>query len=91
MASAIGAVVKVCNDENIPVFGSEKAHVEGGAIATIGIDYYLLGKQTGAMAARVLNGEKPENIPVEDFKDLKLIINKKSAQILGIEILETVL
>ena len=91
VASAIGAVVKVCNDEKIPVFGSERAHVEAGAVATLGIDYYLLGKQTGAIAARVLEGEKPQDIPIESSKDLKIIINKKSAEILGIEIPEDVL
>ncbi len=91
VASAIGAVVKVCNDEKIPVFGSERAHVDGGAIATIGIDYYLLGKQTGVIAARVLEGERPQDIPVESSEDLKIIINKKSAQILGIEIPEDIL
>ncbi|NLC63661.1 MAG: sugar ABC transporter substrate-binding protein, partial [Thermoanaerobacterales bacterium] len=86
VASAIGAVVKVCNDSKIPVIGAERGHVEGGALATLGIDYYLLGKQTGNMAARVLQGENPHNIPVEGSKDLKLIINMTSAKTLGINI-----
>ena len=46
VASAIGAVVKVCNRFKIPVIGAERGHVEGGALTTLGIDYYLLGKQT---------------------------------------------
>lgn len=86
VVSAIGAVVKVCNDAKIPVIGSERGQVEGGALTTLGIDYYLLGKQTGAIAARVLKGEKPADIPIEGSKDLKLIINKKSADTLGIKI-----
>jgi putative ABC transport system substrate-binding protein len=90
VASAIGAVVKVCNDAKIPVIGAERGHVDGGALATLGIDYYLLGKQTGSMAARVLEGEDPKNIPVEGSKDLKLIINKKSAEVLGINIPDAV-
>lgn len=91
IVSAIGAVVKVCQDLKIPVFGSEKGQVENGALATVGIDYYLLGKQTGQMAARVLKGEKPQEIPVEGSKDLKLIINQNSAKALGIQIPQTVL
>ncbi|MDI3481920.1 MAG: putative tryptophan/tyrosine transport system substrate-binding protein [Tepidanaerobacteraceae bacterium] len=86
VASSIGAVVKVCNDAKIPVIAAERGMVDGGALATLGIDYYLLGKQTGKVAARVLKGEKPEDIPIEGSKDLKLIINKKSADALGIKI-----
>ncbi len=86
VASAISNIVKVANEAKIPVIGAERGEVEGGALATIGIDYYLLGKQTGQMAARILNGENPAEMPVESSKDLKLIINKKSAEALGITI-----
>lgn len=91
IASAIGAVVKVCNDAKIPVIAAERGMVEGGALATLGIDYYLLGKQTGAIAARVLKGENPAEIPVEGSKEYKLIINKKAAERLGIKIPDAVM
>ncbi|WP_213974422.1 ABC transporter substrate-binding protein [Tepidanaerobacter acetatoxydans] len=91
VASAISNIVKVANDAKIPVIGAERAHVDGGALATLGIDYYLLGRQTGLLAVRVLNGEAPADIPVEGSKDLKLIINKKSADILGLSVPEQVL
>jgi len=91
VASAISAIIKVANDAKIPVIGAESGHVEGGALASLGIDYYLLGKQTGLIAARVLNGENPADIAIEGSKDLKLIINKKSAEILNLEIPEPVL
>lgn len=91
VASAMGAIIKVANDAKIPVIGAESGHVEGGALAALGIDYYLLGKQTGLVAAKVLNGENPADIPIEGSKDLKLIINKKSAEILNLNIPESVL
>lgn len=91
IASSIGAVVKVCNDAKIPVIAAERGMVDGGALATLGIDYYLLGKQTGKVAARVLKGEKPADIAIEGSKDLKLIINKKSADTLGIKIPEALM
>jgi putative ABC transport system substrate-binding protein len=43
------------------------------------------------VAARVLNGENPADTPIEGSKDLKLIINKKSAEILDLDIPEPVL
>lgn len=91
VASAISNIVKVANDAKIPILAAERGEVEGGALATLGIDYYLLGKQTGKMAARVLNGENPAEMPIESSKDLKLIINKKSAETLGITIPQEVL
>ncbi|MFO7152679.1 MAG: ABC transporter substrate-binding protein [Bacillota bacterium] len=91
IASAIGAVVKVCNEAKIPVIGSERGMVQGGAIATLGVDYYLLGKQTGAIAARVLKGENPSEIPVEGSKEYKLIINKTAAERAGVTIPEAVM
>lgn len=91
VASSIGAIIKACNDAKIPVIGAERGMVDGGALATLGIDYYLLGKQTGKVAARILKGEKPADIAIEGSKDFKLIINKKSANTLGIKIPETLM
>lgn len=91
VASAISAIVMAANDAKIPIIGAERGHVDGGALASLGIDYYLLGKQTGHVAARVLNGENPADTPIEGSKDLKLIINKKSAEILDLDIPEPVL
>jgi len=91
VASAISAIIKVANDAKIPVIGAERGHVEGGALASLGIDYYLLGKQTGFIASQVLKGENPSEIPIEGSKDLKLIFNKKSSETLNLNIPESVL
>ena len=50
----------------------------------MGFDYYKHGYQTGAMAARILKGEKPADIPVEFQKDLQLEINAKYAALMGV-------
>jgi putative ABC transport system substrate-binding protein len=79
IVSAMPTVLQISHNRGVPVFASENNSVEQGAIATLGIDYYQLGKQTGSMAAKILNGSKPAGIPVESSKELKLYINKKSA------------
>ncbi len=55
VVSALASVVKVGEDNDIPVFGAESNTVENGAVATVGIDYYQLGRMTGDMAVRVQN------------------------------------
>lgn len=86
VASAISSVVKVTNRAKIPLIGSERGQVDQGGIATLGIDYYLLGKQTAEAADKILKGGNPADIPITGSRDLKLIINKKAADAIGLEI-----
>jgi putative ABC transport system substrate-binding protein len=91
IVSALPSVLNISNSKNVPVFASENGQVEQGAIATLGIDYKLLGIQTGKMAARVLNGEDTAGMSVESSDQLKLYLNTKAAEDLGLEIPEAVL
>lgn len=86
VASSMAIISQKCMDKRIPIIGSEQAHVEGGALATEGIDYYKLGFQTGLMAIEVLNGAKPETMPIETLKETTLAINIEAAKQLGIVI-----
>ncbi|BAU27151.1 putative ABC transport system substrate-binding protein [Aneurinibacillus soli] len=88
VVSSFESLLKAANAAKIPVFASDSDTVKRGAVATYGIDYYKLGKQTGVMAARVLRGEKPGDIPVETLKDVQLIVNAKAAQSFGLSIPE---
>ncbi|ASQ49168.1 ABC transporter substrate-binding protein [Leptotrichia sp. oral taxon 498] len=65
---------------------SENSSVEIGALFTMGIDYYELGKRTGQMAVEILNGKPVSQVPFETSKQLKLYVNKKTAKALGIDI-----
>lgn len=88
VASSMAIISQKCTENNIPVIGSERAHVEGGALATEGIDYYKLGFQTGLMAFEVLNGAKTEDMTIETLyeKDTALTINYDAAKKLNISI-----
>lgn len=91
VASSVQSVVKVAEKNALPVIAGEKGMVDNGALATIGIDYYKLGQQTAEMAIRVLNGEKPENMPIESQKEYKLFINKDAAARMKVAIPEDLL
>lgn len=68
------------------VIAAEKGMVEAGALATEGIDYYELGKQTGEMAIRVLKGEKPGSLPIKTLEKTELVINTKVFAALGLTV-----
>ncbi|MGX7352663.1 ABC transporter substrate-binding protein [Enterococcus canis] len=84
-ASAAAIVGDVAKAQKVPVVAGSTAQVEEGGLATYGIDYHALGKQTGKMAATILDGEKPATMPVEEATALELVVNKDMAQALGID------
>lgn len=91
VVSAFEAVVKVCERTQLPLFSADTDSVERGAIAALGFDYYLHGKQTGAMARKILTGTSPEALPVEFQKDLSFHINPKAAERMGLTIDKAIL
>lgn len=82
--SALESVIKVGVQNKLPVFAADVDSVKRGAVAAMGFDYYKHGYQTGAIAERILNGEKPESIPVQFQKDLQLQINAGYAKKMGV-------
>jgi putative ABC transport system substrate-binding protein len=84
IVSALESVIKVGVQNKLPVFCADVDSVKRGAIAAMGFDYYKHGYQTGAMALRILNGEKPAGMPVEFQKDLQLYINKVYSEKMGL-------
>lgn len=87
VVSALETLIQVAEDKQIPVIASEGDSVARGAIATIGIDYYSLGYQTGEMAVRILKGEAdPGTTPVEVQTDLALYLNTGAAERMGVTI-----
>lgn len=57
VVNALQTVLDKANNAGIPVFGSEIEQVKSGCVASVGIDYFQLGVETGAMAAKILKGE----------------------------------
>jgi putative tryptophan/tyrosine transport system substrate-binding protein len=77
--SALEAIVKVCEENKIPLVAGDPDSVKRGAVACYGFDYYDLGKQTGAMAAQILSGTPVADIPVQFAENLQLSINEAAA------------
>ena len=92
IASAIPTLVSVTDAAKKPVICGEPNMVKNGGLATYGIDYYELGKQSGHMAADILEGKsKPANMPIQFAKVLKAMFNKTDAAKLGITLSDDLL
>ena len=87
VVAGLEAVISAAEAKKIPLIAGEGDSVERGALATEGINYKDLGKQTGEMAVRILkDGAKPGEMAVEAQKETKLIVNAKAAKAMGVEI-----
>ncbi|BBW97280.1 ABC transporter substrate-binding protein [Geobacillus sp. FSL W8-0032] len=87
VVSALESVIQVANEHDIPLFVGELDSVKRGGFAAYGFDYYDIGYEAGEMAAQILqDGKKPSELPVQYPKKLKLVINKKAAQEMGIKL-----
>ncbi|MFV0559673.1 MAG: tryptophan ABC transporter substrate-binding protein [Enterococcus sp.] len=87
IANAMQTVINVANKEGLPVIPSVDTMVEQGGLATIGINQYELGVESGKMTADILSGKsETASTPVYTFKDGDTIINTEQAKKLGITI-----
>lgn len=91
VASAMAVATEVFNSQKIPFYVSADSMVADGGLATYGIDYTVLGKETGAMVAQVLGGEDPAGIPVKKMSDMSVYINQNTADAIGVEFPQAVL
>lgn len=91
VVSGIASLVQVAEQKSIPVIGAEAGTVEGGAVATLGIDYTELGRQTGEMALAILEGGDPATTPVQTAQEFTYVINEDAAQRQGVEIPQHIL
>jgi len=88
VVSGLEAVVKVCDESDLPLFCADVDSVARGAVAAMGFDYYAHGRQTGAMAKRIFEGADPATTPVETQEELSLHINAKSAAAMNVTVPE---
>jgi len=89
VVASLPTILEKANEKNIPVFGSEIEQVKIGCLAAEGLDYIALGKQTGAMAAKVLKGEaKASELAFEIITEPGFYVNTKVAENLGIIVAE---
>ncbi len=60
--------------------------VKSGYLAGLAVDVGAEGLQVGEMTAKILKGEKAANISVEEPLELNIVVNKKRAKTLAVEI-----
>lgn len=82
----ISYLITKANEKRKPLIASDSSSVKLGALFSIGLDYYELGKQTANILLEVLNGKKTSDIPVQMAKNTRLFVNKETEKLLNVKI-----
>jgi ABC-type uncharacterized transport system substrate-binding protein len=85
------AVVKAARDARLPLFVDDPDSAKRGAVACIGLGYYRPGYAVAKPIARVLLGESPGAIPMENVSERAVWIDLQQASALGLKFPEEVL
>lgn len=91
VASAMAVASEIFNNAKVPFYVSADSMVQDGGLATYGIDYTVLGKETAKMVAQVLGGADVSAMPVVKMSDMNVYVNTKTAEAIGVEIPASVL
>src|SRR5690606_394950 len=91
VVSAYEALVKVGNETDTPLIAADTDSVKRGAIAALGLNYKDIGRQTGKIVVRILNGEAPGSIASERSDNLDLFVNLRAAEAQGVKVPQAVI
>ncbi|MDD6052077.1 MAG: ABC transporter substrate-binding protein [Clostridiales bacterium] len=89
--SAMTVVANSAADAGVPVYGSSAVMVQSGAFATISISDREIGAVTADMLHAYLTGTPIEEIPSVVVDEFTMVINKTTAELIGVELPEEAL
>jgi ABC-type uncharacterized transport system substrate-binding protein len=84
VVQAFDAVVRAAKDAHLPLFNDDPDAARRGSVACVGLGYYRPGYAAASAIARVLLGEKPAAIPLQNISEKALWLDLDLAGRLGI-------
>ena len=79
-------IIALAKEFRLPAIFPAHVFVELGGLMSFGADWLDIGRDLGRVAAEILNGESPANIPISQPTKYEMSVNLKTAKAFGIEI-----
>ncbi len=73
-----------------PVYVGADSMVADGGLATVGIDYTVLGRQVADMIARIMDGKTIAENPIELINEYAKMVNSDTAEAIGVTVPDSV-
>jgi len=83
-------IIEAAKKHKKPVFSFVNRQAELGSVIVYAPDYYRAGYDAAGIAARIIRGESPADIPFERIKKFDMIVNMNAARDFGIVVPEEI-
>jgi len=87
----IKLIAQLCRRHRLPAIFDAREYVEAGGLASYGPNIEAIYRQLATYADKLLRGASPGGLPIEQPTKFELVVNKKTAKSLGINIPDTVM
>jgi putative ABC transport system substrate-binding protein len=84
-------IISLATRHRLPNVYAYRYYPVSGGLASYGIDNIDLYRRAASYVDRILKGEKPGDLPIQQATKFELVINLKTAKALGLEIPPTLL
>ena len=84
-------IAELAIEQRLPTMFIFKSYVQAGGLISYGIDPSANFRQVGLYVAKILNGAKPADLPVEQATKFELAVNLKTAKAIGVDLSTSIL
>jgi putative ABC transport system substrate-binding protein len=79
-------IAELALQRGLPTVFDDRAYVEAGGLVCYGADFLNVMELAGTYAGRILKGERPADLPVQQPTRFEMAINLKTAKALNIDV-----
>lgn len=79
-------ILDFANGNKIPAMFEDSSYVEAGRLMSYGPDYQEVFRTAAVFVDKILKGARPANLPIEQPTIFELVLNMKTAKVIGREI-----
>jgi putative ABC transport system substrate-binding protein len=86
-----GTITELAAKHRLPAIYAAREFIDAGGLALYGVSYPDLYRRAATYVDRIFKGAKPADLPIEQPTRFELVINRKTANALGLDVPPTLL
>ena len=84
-------IAELAVEHRLPTMFISRGYVEAGGLMSYGADFPTMYRKTAEYVAKILKGERPADLPVEQATKFETVVNLKTAKTIGVELPTSIL